>query len=163
VPSPGMVNNPSGTNSWTPWEPEAQYGDATRWARLERAAPIPGKPLASGPINAPQTAQRRAVRGIRPVIPVPAVPVPVAVPPPVEAPLFLPRPPSWPDAASVWARLAEIPGISPLAAAYAHAAARAAAPPLYGVSLAEVLHPDLGPPPAGPPPAELARALRGPA
>jgi hypothetical protein len=162
-PAPGIPNNPDGVNSWSGWASEPQYGEATRWAREESAAPVAGKPLASGAIRAPERAQRRAVRGIRPAISVAAVPAPVAVPPPVEAPVFLPQRPSWPDAASVWARLAKIPGITPLAAAYAQAAARAAAPPLYGASVFEVVHPDLGPPPTGPPPPELIPALRGPA
>jgi hypothetical protein len=163
-PAPGgPPNNPNGVNSWEGFGTEEPYGQATAWARETRVAPLVAARVASGPINAPKQTQRRAIRGMRTALARPVVPAPVAVPTLAEAPLFLPRLPSWPDSATVWQRLAEIPGISPLAAAYAQAAARAVTPPAYVVSPAEVVHPNLGAPPTGPPPPELARALRGPA
>jgi hypothetical protein len=67
------VPNPSGANNMN-----RQYGDVQQQKTLTRAAPMSGTPVAT---NAPQRAQRKAVRGktqAEPMAPAPPTQVPYA-------------------------------------------------------------------------------------
>jgi hypothetical protein len=107
-------------NSWEGWAAEPQYGEAARWARLERAALVAGERVASGAINAPKQSQRRAVRGAAraDAAAPPTVPAMVAAHPPVVVPILPSSAPPVP-VATAWAQIAQLPGISPLATASA--------------------------------------------
>ena len=98
--------NPSGANNMNP-----QYGDVKKLQTLTRSAPMSGAPI---PTNAPQRAQRKAVRGGAKATPAQQGPPPQ---PPTGVPYVT-------QLAMEWAQLAaEIPD-DPLVAEYAARAAR---------------------------------------
>lgn len=63
MPSPGTVNNPSGTNSFDHFAAEPAYGEATKDKALQDAAPLASGKVTVGALNAPKAAQRKAVKG----------------------------------------------------------------------------------------------------
>ena len=97
---PVIGNNKAGVNGYYDvGGQESAYGAQKRLEESTKAAPIPSAPG----VNAPRRAQRRAVKGQ-------AQPAP----PPEQQLLAAPTPPR-----DVWAQVAAIPGISPLALEYA--------------------------------------------
>lgn len=80
MPRTGVPNNPSGANSWQGFGTEEPYGQKTKDASLQRAAPMAGAAVASGPIAAPRRAGRQARRGTAPQ-PAQAAPAPAGTPP----------------------------------------------------------------------------------
>lgn len=98
-------NNPNGVNGYYDvGGQESAYGSIKRLEESTKAAPIPTAPG----MNTPKKAQRRAVSGQQGQ----------PAPPPVEPQLAAAPPPPQ----SVWALVAQIPGITPLAAEYANGA-----------------------------------------
>ena len=98
-------NNPSGENGLKNhggFGGETAYGAVKRLEESTKAAPLPTAPG----VNAPKRAQRRAVKGQQPQAPPPD---------PVGQVAAAPPPP-----AAVWAEVAQIPGISPLAVEWAN-------------------------------------------
>lgn len=93
-------NNPGGENGYAPNGVESAYGAVKRMEESKKIAPV-----AQPGVAAPKRAQRNAARGQQPQpLHPPAEPTLAAAPPP---------------AAAVWAMVAQIPGITPLAAEYA--------------------------------------------
>lgn len=111
MPSPGVVNNPEGTNSFDEFAPEQPYGQGTQDARLASGAPIAGGAIASGPIGAPKRAQKQSTRQ----------PTPQAAPSGMPEPQPATQPPS--PVAQLWAGIAADPGASELVRSYAQQAA----------------------------------------
>jgi hypothetical protein len=104
---PVIGNNQNGVNGYYDvGGQESAYGAQKRLEESTKAAPMPPAPG----VNAPKKAQRKAVSGqTAPSEAPPAVPVEqqLAAAPPLPA--------------NVWAEVAAIPGISPLAAEWANA------------------------------------------
>lgn len=120
MPRTGVPNNAGGENGWQNTGTEEPYGQKTADARLAAAAPVAGGAIASGPIQAPKRAGRRAATGGSS-----AVGMQPSVPP--EGALA-PSPTSEISAdvrlANQWAQLAAIPGASDLVKMYAAVAAQ---------------------------------------
>lgn len=115
MPRVGVPNNKTGANGWQGFGDEEPYGQKTQDQSLQRAAPMAGAAVASGPIAAPKRDSRRAQRGT-------PAPQPAAVAPPVQ-----PQPEELPyDArlAQWWQGIASIPGASDLVKTYAAVATR---------------------------------------
>lgn len=112
MPSPGVANNPDGTNGFDGFGTEAPYGQGTQDARLASGAPIAGGGIASGPIAAPKRAQKQSAK--------PAVPQPASggMPEPPQPTVQSPSP-----VAQLWAGIAADPGASELVRSYAQQAA----------------------------------------
>jgi hypothetical protein len=101
---PAIGNNPNGVNGYYDvGGQESAYGAQKRLEESTKAAPMPPAPG----MNAPKKSQRRAVQGQ----PQPEQPAPSAEQQLMAAP---------PSPASVWAQVAQIPGISPIVQEWAN-------------------------------------------
>lgn len=98
--------NPAGTNQ-NHFTLQPKYGDVKKQTQLTREAPISGSPIAAQALNTPRRSQRQAASGKR-------AGGQAQAPPPASPP-----PPSL---AATWQAIAQIPGITPLAAQYAQSA-----------------------------------------
>lgn len=114
MPNPGQANNPGGINNWQGFQNEEPYGQMTRDAALQGAAPVAGGPVTVGALAAPKRAQRSAQK------PPQASMAPAG---PQELPEPPARPPQ-PSLAQVWQQIAATPGASSLVADYAARVAR---------------------------------------
>lgn len=100
--------NVGGSNQFGNYTLQPQYGDVKKLTQLTKAAPISGAPVSALALNEPKRAQRSTQRRQKQAPPVP----PAQAQPEPQAP----------SAAATWQQIAAIPGISPLAQAFANAA-----------------------------------------
>ncbi len=115
------MSNPSGKNQLPGGKQDPPYGQGKRTEALSQAAPMAGS--ATGPLNAPRTAQRAAVKGRR-APQQQKQPKVLARPADAFHPTGPPEPeqPSAPDVAQVWREISLIPGVTPLASELAQRA-----------------------------------------
>ena len=106
-----MSNNPGGSNQFGSYQIQPPFGDVKRQTELTRSAPMSGAPVAGRALGAPRAASR-ATQTRKGAVAA-QTPLTGNVTPP-------PLPP--PSVATLWQRIAAIPGISPLAQEYADAA-----------------------------------------
>lgn len=112
------MNNPSGTNSFTGFQSEPAYGEATRQKALASGAPMAGGKVAAGQLNAARKAGRQAQNpkppGLPPTLPPAPPPSGIIGPVPPEFPLppwTGPYPPGTiQNTRALWAQIIRTPG-----------------------------------------------------